>query len=1201
MSVQDSINQLKVNVDATTGSFQKQDAVVSALAGKLGNLSNQEALVSANQTVASEKATKLTSSFERLQRQLDPLTRLQEQYEKRQRLINDYMQANADKADRAQAAMAKLNAEYQQSRDRLTGQTRQRAEEAQRIDEVTRSYNALNAELNPLVRAQQILAQRQKILNEALAAGKIDAATYQQQMARVTNEYEKQRIAAEKNSASQKTAWSSLGNGLSRLRDSVLSYGAAIAGATAAVTGIYRAADRVDSIAERAETMNMSTDALQRFELVAQSSGVRARELQTGLQRLTRQMADARDGNEKAKESFSRLGIDLDQLLDPTTDTEQGMLMLADALAKVEDPAMKGKRAFELLGRAGQNLLPMLNELPEKLSGVKPYFDERTIKDMGAVASSFEALGNALLALGARVVSIFSGILTTVTDTLTWMTQRFQEFFAFLDKGFQIIGDWAGPFMDKIGQNLFMPPKANGRDELLDILQRPTGRNAGEVSMAQKLDAEKKLAELDKAYQAQALQQALRPGWEKNKPKPVSEDAEKATRAIEEQIAAMEKERRMLGLAARERAIASAVETAHNAAKRENIKLTSQQVLAVQSAAAALYDARAAQEAATAAEAARMAELKRQQEEWQRVVDRTTDNIVDNLADGLLGRGGNIMQQFRAMVLESFKQIAANAIIRPIIAPIVASTLGGMAGGLAGGSAFGGAGGAGGGFGIMDALSLGNSTSSLFGGAGLGGIGGAINSAGASMGFGYGASFVGPTLPGTAALTSASLTSVLGAAGIGFALGGMIGGTGGGIGGGLGAGVGMIAGGPIGALIGGAAGTALGSLFGNKKPSNFTAGGAYDFAARRFTASEDGANDQTRAARDTFFNSAQQLVTAIEQATGQSASGKLGLAIGQRDSTKIFVGDKSFTAGVNDVGGAIAVLAQNVQGLFGQTLPDAFSKALAAGGDLQKMVENLNFASAYKALLEQKPQLSAVEQALQELTRQFDEARKKAGELGLALAPLNNAEATQRAKIAGDYVQELRDAIDGIADPNALALRQLDKWRDEQIKTANAVGAGLVEIERLYGLRRQQIAQQGVADNRGAIREWLTRQALGNSSSLGFNDRLLLAQNEFGSALTNARGGDTSGLLGAADTLLGVARDGFASSADFTRIEGFIRQSLSPFATPAAPAITLDMRPLLEVSGRGFADVVDELVQLRAELRRLSDRTEQNNLVQGVA
>lgn len=120
-----------------------------------------------------------------------------------------------------------------------------------------------------------------------------------------------------------------------------------------------------------------------------------------------------------------------------------------------------------------------------------------------------------------------------------------------------------------------------------------------------------------------------------------------------------------------------------------------------------------------------------------------------------------------------------------------------------------------------------------------------LNNVGTSLGFApgtvtYGTAFgpslpgaaqaFGPSLPSTATAvpgslgTTSTLSSSLGAAGLGALAGnflGRIGGnaTGGSIGGGLGAGIGMAVGGPPGAVIGGLLGGIGGGFFGGKKPA----------------------------------------------------------------------------------------------------------------------------------------------------------------------------------------------------------------------------------------------------------------------------------------------------------------------------------------------------------------------------------------------
>lgn len=128
-----------------------------------------------------------------------------------------------------------------------------------------------------------------------------------------------------------------------------------------------------------------------------------------------------------------------------------------------------------------------------------------------------------------------------------------------------------------------------------------------------------------------------------------------------------------------------------------------------------------------------------------------------------------------------------------------------------------------------------------------------IDTIGTSMGFGAGnaalySAPIGPMASGapmaasytaganTGALTGASLSQTLGAAGLGYFGGGIVSGMlglnekTGSVGGGVGAGIGMAVGGPPGAIVGGLLGSIGGGLFGNTKPSDKTQSGGVSIA-----------------------------------------------------------------------------------------------------------------------------------------------------------------------------------------------------------------------------------------------------------------------------------------------------------------------------------------------------------------------------------
>lgn len=216
---------------------------------------------------------------------------------------------------------------------------------------------------------------------------------------------------------------------------------------------------------------------------------------------------------------------------------------------------------------------------------------------------------------------------------------------------------------------------------------------------------------------------------------------------------------------------------------------------------------------------------RRLQEENTRLIQQPFLNAIDGIQGSfsdafvnIFSGGVNTFSELADTVKNIFIRLAAE-IAALFLFKQVAGGLGqllGGAGGLLGAAgAAGGAGGAGGLGSIFNLLGTGSSVSGAVGGPSLfSGLTGSINSFGGSLGFGQAAGFVGPPQAGVGALTSASLSSVLGFGGLGAAGGGLLAGALGGnslVGTGAGAALG-VAGGIGGTALAGSA-AAAGSAF----------------------------------------------------------------------------------------------------------------------------------------------------------------------------------------------------------------------------------------------------------------------------------------------------------------------------------------------------------------------------------------------------
>ena len=123
------------------------------------------------------------------------------------------------------------------------------------------------------------------------------------------------------------------------------------AGVTLAVRGQLNA---IDDLAKSAQKIGIPVEHLSQLQHAADLSGVSMSSLETGLRRLSQNMAQDAD-------KFDALGIsvrDLDGNMRPTVDVMEDV---ANVLAAMPDGAEKTALAMDLMGRSGTEMIPMLN------------------------------------------------------------------------------------------------------------------------------------------------------------------------------------------------------------------------------------------------------------------------------------------------------------------------------------------------------------------------------------------------------------------------------------------------------------------------------------------------------------------------------------------------------------------------------------------------------------------------------------------------------------------------------------------------------------------------------------------------------------------------------------------------------------------------------------------------------------------------
>jgi len=213
--------------------------------------------------------------------------------------------------------------------------------------------------------------------------------------------------------------------------------GAAVAGAGAAVLTPLLAATSSfakmgDDLDKTSLRIGVNVTSLSELAFAAEQSGASLQDIEKGFAGLSRAMFDASRGSAEAVDSLTALGLSVEEMdgLSP----EEQFNKVADALSKMDDASRAGAVAQKLFGRAGRQLLPMLqqgeaginalrkeaNELGRSMSGDDAAAAAEYTDAMNRVSSVWKGLkqqvGAALAPALAEVATNFAQIAVGVVE-----------------------------------------------------------------------------------------------------------------------------------------------------------------------------------------------------------------------------------------------------------------------------------------------------------------------------------------------------------------------------------------------------------------------------------------------------------------------------------------------------------------------------------------------------------------------------------------------------------------------------------------------------------------------------------------------------------------------------------------------------------------------------------------------------------------
>lgn len=246
---------------------------------------------------------------------------------------------------------------------------------------------------------------------------------------------------------------------------------AGLAAAAALGPAIKGAADHADELSKAAQKVGVTTEALSRLEWAAKLSDVSLEQLTGGLGRLSRSMLDVASGSKgPAATAFSALGIAITDASGQMRDADEVFADIADKFSRMEDGSTKTALAMSIFGRAGAEMIPLLNAGRQGLADMAAESDRlgQTISTQTGKAA--EEFNDNLTRLGAVASGLANKMMAELVPSLanlttTMASPEFQSAIVNTTRLFGGLADILARTAMLAGELLNVLPKAVGAGE----------------------------------------------------------------------------------------------------------------------------------------------------------------------------------------------------------------------------------------------------------------------------------------------------------------------------------------------------------------------------------------------------------------------------------------------------------------------------------------------------------------------------------------------------------------------------------------------------------------------------------------------------------------------------------------------------------------------------------------------------------------
>lgn len=200
---------------------------------------------------------------------------------------------------------------------------------------------------------------------------------------------------------------------------SAVPYLGAVVGFQQIGQALKAAVDNADNLNDLSQRTGIAVERLSQFSTVARMSGTDIGSVAIGLKTLSKNMVEAANGNADLSRLFQTLQINVRNSDGTMRDAGQVLLDLSSRFRDMQDGAVKSALAVKLLGKSGDEMIPMLNEGANKIERFKAVVGSDFAQASDQFNDRIVTLGNSFDTLTSKLANSFLPVGNSVVQMLT--------------------------------------------------------------------------------------------------------------------------------------------------------------------------------------------------------------------------------------------------------------------------------------------------------------------------------------------------------------------------------------------------------------------------------------------------------------------------------------------------------------------------------------------------------------------------------------------------------------------------------------------------------------------------------------------------------------------------------------------------------------------------------------------------------------